>query len=70
MQEVLKSLVRVPAAITVFSVQQVQDAFGSTGTKEPAEKLCGVIGAAAHAVSAGIDWLGQAAATAADSKGR
>lgn len=55
MQEALKSLIRIPAAITVFGVQRVQTTVGSTGTKEPVEKLCEVIDGMAAAVSEKID---------------
>lgn len=55
MQELLNSMVKLSAAMTVFGIQQMQGAVGTTDTKESVDKLRDVIDAMAAAVSARID---------------
>jgi len=55
MQETLKSLVRLPAAITVFGIEQVQTVVGNAETQESVEKVRGVIDTIVATVSAKID---------------
>lgn len=55
MQELLNSLVRLSAAVTVFSMQSVQTAVSSVDAKESMEKMRGVIDAMADAITSKID---------------
>ncbi len=55
MQELLNSMIRLSAAMTVFGVQQLQTTVGSMDTKDSVEKLREVIDAMADALSARID---------------
>ena len=60
MQETFKSLVRLPAAITVFGIEQVQTVVGSEETRKSADRLCEVVDGITEAVSAKIDEAGPA----------
>lgn len=55
MQELLNSMVRLSAALTVFGMQQVQSAVGAVDTKESMDKLREVLDAMATAISEKID---------------
>lgn len=55
MQELLNSMIRLSAAMTVFGMQQVQATVGTVDTKQPVDKLREVIDAMADAVTAKID---------------
>lgn len=55
MQELLNSMIRLSAAMTVFGMQQVQSTVGSAYTKESVDKLREVIDAMADAISSKID---------------
>jgi hypothetical protein len=55
MQELLNSMVRLSAAMTVFGMQQVETAVGSVDATESMNKLREVIDAMAAAVSSKID---------------
>jgi hypothetical protein len=55
MQELLNSMIRLSAAMTVFGVQQLQTTVGSMDTKDSVDKLRKVIDAMADALSAKID---------------
>src|SRR2546430_2343131 len=55
MQETFNSLIRLSAALTVFSVQQVQTVVGSGNPKESVDKVREVFDGMAAAISANID---------------
>ena len=55
MQELLNSMIRLSAAMTVFGVQQLQSTVGSMDTKDSVDKLRKVIDEMADALSAKID---------------
>jgi hypothetical protein len=55
MQELLNSMIRLSAAMTVFGVQQLQTTMGSMDTKDSVDKLRKVIDDMADALSAKID---------------
>jgi hypothetical protein len=55
MQELLNSMVRLSAAMTVFGMQQVETAVGSVDATESLNKLREVIDAMAAAVTSKID---------------
>jgi hypothetical protein len=55
MQDLFNSMVRLSAAMTVFSMQQLQTAVGSADTKESIDKLREVIDSMADALSSKIE---------------
>jgi hypothetical protein len=55
MQELLNSMIRLSAAMTVFGMQQLQTTVGSMDTKDSVDKLRKVIDEMADAISAKID---------------
>src|SRR5580698_10067325 len=55
MQELLNSMIRLSAAMTVFGMQQLQNSVGSVDTKDSVDKLREVIDAMADTLSAKID---------------
>lgn len=55
MVELLNSMVRLSAAVTVFGIQEVQSAVGAVDTKESMDQLRGMIDAMTNAVTSRID---------------
>ena len=55
MNDLFNSMVRLSAAMTVFSMQQLQTAVGSADTKESIDKLREVIDSMADALSSKIE---------------
>jgi hypothetical protein len=55
MLELLNSMVRLSAAVTVFGMQEVQSAVGSADPTESVDKLRAMIDSMANAVSSKID---------------
>src|ERR1700691_3595464 len=55
MQELMNSMIRLSAAMTVFGMQQLQNTVGSVDTKDSVDKLREGIDAMADALSAKID---------------
>ncbi|MGA2212237.1 MAG: hypothetical protein ABSH31_03085 [Bryobacteraceae bacterium] len=55
MHELLNSMIRLSAAMTVFGMQQIQTTVGSVDTKDSVDKLRQVIDAMADALSSKID---------------